>query len=128
MVSALLSTITYLIHLDMILIEIIIPMEIIITKTITELYGDYRNHISLVWTLLSTIKQFMHLGIIVIEIITHHYGHYIHQGPDFDDMSSFFLCEIDDAIQYINLGYGPRLQKKLFYNVFFCSFCVVFKF
>ena len=28
------------------------------------------------------------------------------QGPDFDDMSSFFPCEIDDAIQYINLGYG----------------------
>ena len=22
-----------------------------------------------------------------------------HQGPDFDDMSSFFPCEIDDAIQ-----------------------------
>ena len=28
------------------------------------------------------------------------------QGQDFDDMSSFFPCEIDDAIQYINLGYG----------------------
>ena len=27
------------------------------------------------------------------------------QGPDFDDMSSLFPCEIDDAIQYINLGY-----------------------
>jgi hypothetical protein len=26
------------------------------------------------------------------------------QGPDFDDMSSFFPCEIDDAIQYVNLG------------------------
>ena len=23
------------------------------------------------------------------------------QGRDFDDMSSFFPCEIDDAIQYI---------------------------
>jgi hypothetical protein len=30
----------------------------------------------------------------------------IYQGPDFDDMSSFFPYEIDDAIQYINLGYG----------------------
>ena len=29
-----------------------------------------------------------------------------HQGPDFDDMSSFFPCEIDDAILYIVLGYG----------------------
>ena len=27
------------------------------------------------------------------------------QVPDFDDMSSFFPCERDDAIQYINLGY-----------------------
>ena len=26
------------------------------------------------------------------------------QSPDFDDMSSFFPCEIGDAIQYINLG------------------------
>jgi hypothetical protein len=30
------------------------------------------------------------------------------QGPDFDDMSSFFSCEVDDAIQYINLGYGAH--------------------
>ena len=37
-----------------------------------------------------------------------------HQGPEFDDMSSLFPCEIDDAIQYINLE--------------FSSFCVVFKF
>ena len=29
-----------------------------------------------------------------------------HQGPDFDDMSSFLPCEIDNAILYINLGYG----------------------
>ena len=28
-----------------------------------------------------------------------------YQGPDFDDMSSFFPCEIDDAIQYIKLQY-----------------------
>ena len=34
-----------------------------------------------------------------------------HQGPDFDDMLSFFPCEIDDAIQYINLGYGAQAPK-----------------
>ena len=28
------------------------------------------------------------------------------QGLDFDDMSSIFPCEIDDATQYIILGYG----------------------
>ena len=33
------------------------------------------------------------------------------QGPDFDDMSSLLLCEIDDAIQYINLGYGAQAPK-----------------
>ena len=33
---------------------------------------------------------------------------YYEQGPDFDDMSSFFPCEIDDAVQYINLGYGSK--------------------
>ena len=33
------------------------------------------------------------------------------QGPDFDDMSSFFPCEIDDAIQYINLGNGAQAPK-----------------
>ena len=33
------------------------------------------------------------------------------QGPDFDDMSSFFPCEIDDAIQYINFGYGAQAPK-----------------
>ena len=30
------------------------------------------------------------------------------QGPDFDEMSSFFPCEINDAIQYINLGYETQ--------------------
>ena len=35
------------------------------------------------------------------------------QGPDFDDMSSFFPWEIDDAIQYINLGYGAQAPKNL---------------
>ena len=34
-----------------------------------------------------------------------------HQGPDFDNISSFFPCEIDDSIQYINLGYGARALK-----------------
>ena len=33
------------------------------------------------------------------------------QGPDFDDMSSFFPCQIDDAIQYINLAYGAQAPK-----------------
>ena len=33
------------------------------------------------------------------------------QGPDFDDMSSFFPCEIDNAIQYINLGYEAQAPK-----------------
>ena len=33
------------------------------------------------------------------------------QGPNFDDMSSFFPCEIDEAIQYINLGYGAHAPK-----------------
>jgi len=33
------------------------------------------------------------------------------QGPDFDDMSSFFPCKIDDAIQCINLGYGAQALK-----------------
>ena len=36
---------------------------------------------------------------------------YNNQGPDFDDMSSFFPYEIDDAIQYINLGYGAQAPK-----------------
>ena len=33
------------------------------------------------------------------------------QGPDFDDMSSFLPCEINDEIQYINLGYGVQAPK-----------------
>ena len=33
------------------------------------------------------------------------------QGPDFDDMSYSFPCEWDDAIQYINLGYGAQAPK-----------------
>ena len=35
---------------------------------------------------------------------------YYDQGPDFE-MSSFFPCEADDAIQYINLGYGAQAPK-----------------
>ena len=34
---------------------------------------------------------------------------YDDQGPDFDDVIS--PCEIDDAIQYINLGYGAQAPK-----------------
>ena len=30
------------------------------------------------------------------------------QGPDF-----FFPCEIDDAIQYINFGYGAQAPKMV---------------
>ena len=33
------------------------------------------------------------------------------KGPDFDDKSSFFPCKVDDAIQYINLGYGEHAPK-----------------
>ena len=33
------------------------------------------------------------------------------QGPDFDDMSYFVPCEIDDAIQCINLGFGAQAPK-----------------
>ena len=41
------------------------------------------------------------------------------QGPDFDDMSSFFPCEIDDAIQDINLGYGAQASKIVILCPFF---------
>ena len=34
-----------------------------------------------------------------------------YQGPDFDDISSFFPCEIDYAIKCINLGYGAQAPK-----------------
>ena len=34
-------------------------------------------------------------------------------GQDFDEMLFFFPCEIDDAIQYINLGYGAQAPKIL---------------
>ena len=35
------------------------------------------------------------------------------QGPDCDDMSSFFPCEIYDAIQYINPGSGEQTPKMV---------------
>ena len=44
------------------------------------------------------------------------------QGLDFEDMSSFFPCEIDDAIQYINLGYGAQAPKIVFFPVILCCF------
>ena len=37
--------------------------------------------------------------------------YYNEQGPDFEDMSSLFACEIDDAIQCIILGYGAQAPK-----------------
>ena len=36
-----------------------------------------------------------------------------HSGLDFDDMSSFFPCEIHDAIQNIILGYGAQAPKVI---------------
>ena len=36
---------------------------------------------------------------------------YDDQGPFFGEISSFFPCEIDGAIQYINLGYGAQAPK-----------------
>ena len=39
------------------------------------------------------------------------YRNVYHQGPNFDHMSSFFPCEIDDAIEDINLGYGAQAPK-----------------
>ena len=39
------------------------------------------------------------------------YNIYNMQGPDFDDMASFFLYEVDDAIQYINLRYEAQAPK-----------------
>ena len=44
-------------------------------------------------------------------------SHY--QGPDFDEMSFFFPSEIDDAIQYINLGYGAQVSKNSYFIVHF---------
>ena len=45
-----------------------------------------------------------------------------HQGPDFDDMSSFFPCEIDDVIQYTNLEYGPQALKLVILKRIFRHF------
>ena len=57
--------------------------------------------------------------------ITH--GRY-DQGANFDDVSSFFPWEMDNAIQYINLGYGAQAPKVVMLYCIFSSFCVVFKF
>ena len=40
------------------------------------------------------------------------------QGTDFDDMSSFFPCEIDDAIQILILDMEAQ-APKIVYSVFF---------
>ena len=51
--------------------------------------------------------SFTHIIISYISAVWPFHGKYTdYQGPDFDDMSSFIPCKIDDAIQYINLGYG----------------------
>ena len=44
------------------------------------------------------------------------------QGPDFYDMSSFFPCERDGVIQYINLGYGAQPPKIVI------LYCILFLF
>ena len=51
-----------------------------------------------------------------------------HHGTDFDDMLSFFPCEIDDAIQYINLGCGAQAPKIVTLKCIFLLFCLVLKF
>jgi hypothetical protein len=48
------------------------------------------------------------------------------QGPDFDDMSSFFPYEIDDLIQYINLGYGAKVPKSYSIVHLFVILCFFF--
>ena len=45
-----------------------------------------------------------------IEKTSKYFTHFF-KTADFDDMSSFFPCEIDDAIQYINLAYGAQAPK-----------------
>ena len=36
---------------------------------------------------------------------------FYNQGPDIDDMLSFFPCEIEYSIQYVNLGYEAQAPK-----------------
>ena len=50
------------------------------------------------------------------------------QGPNFDDVSSLFPCDVDSAIQYINLGYGAQTPKIVILQCIFSSFCVIFEF
>ena len=33
------------------------------------------------------------------------------QGPDFDDMSSFFPCKIEVQFNILNFGYGAQTPK-----------------
>ena len=51
-----------------------------------------------------------------------------YQGLDFDDTSFFFPCDTDDAIQYINLGYGAQAPKINFIVHFFIILCFFFSF
>ena len=60
----------------------------------------------------------IHNGSKVISILISY-----NQGPDFDDMSSFFPCEIYDAIQYINPGYGAQAPKIVMFSAFFVILC-----
>ena len=75
-----------------------------------KLYG--RNKLKTSHKILITIKRTS-----IYQDNTNH-----QQGPDFDGIS-FFLCEIGDAIQYINFEYGAQAPKTVI-----SSFCIVFKF
>ena len=50
------------------------------------------------------------------------------QDPYYDNMSPFFPCEIDDAIQYINLGYGAQAPKIVNHSAFFRHFVLFLSF
>ena len=50
-----------------------------------------------------------------------------YQGPDFDDMSFFPPCEIDDAVHTLILIWSTG-SKNSYFIVHFSSFCAVFKF
>ena len=47
----------------------------------------------------------------IVAAVTYMLADSYEQGPDFDDMSSFFPCNIDDEIQYINIGNGAQTPK-----------------
>ena len=65
------------------------------------------------------------LNFMLLPFISTYY--YDYQCLDFDDMSSIFPCDIDDAIQYINLGYGALAPKIVILLCIFRHF-VIFKF